>query len=215
MSDALERAILEGASVPDALAARERREAATPPRTPSPSTSDELGSDLSDHAHEDDDAAVVPEDRPGANTGPKGVRADARAAAATTRAQRAEQVQSTNERMQRMALTSDTTWEEDVHARSEAAELEQLRAQRLKELQAAQAAADERRRQRLAGEGDEERAPGPRGIYSGQATRRTGVFGHLREVDEQGYVDAIDREASGTSVVVHLYEKVSERAAWP
>ncbi|CEH18360.1 Conserved phosducin-like protein [Ceraceosorus bombacis] len=252
MTDAIERQILEGVPLESALASGSR----TPPRTPSPSTSDELGSDLDDDQRQsrrkDADGAIqshseVPIDRPGANTGPKGVRADARAAEGAARKVRDGAVQERSARIESGALNSQlTSHEEDALRRQEAAiggkvttatsgareaeaqELENLRAARIAELRRAQKVADERRKRRLAGEDEDVEAlaenlaelqsdaTGPAlvvpqsglgGLPRKPASRRTGFFGHLREVDQDGYADAIDREGPTTSVVVHLYEK--------
>ncbi|KIY46701.1 hypothetical protein FISHEDRAFT_46799 [Fistulina hepatica ATCC 64428] len=40
---------------------------------------------------------------------------------------------------------------------------------------------------------------------------RSGRFGHLREVGMRGFVDAVEKETSGTWVVVHLYDPSLER----
>ena len=37
---------------------------------------------------------------------------------------------------------------------------------------------------------------------------KEGRFGHLREVDKAGFVAAVEREAHGVWVVIHLYESV-------
>ena len=38
---------------------------------------------------------------------------------------------------------------------------------------------------------------------------RSGKFGHLREVGVRNFVSAIDEEAQGVWVVVHIYDQVS------
>lgn len=226
MAEALERAIVSGASVEDALetARQAQYRSTSPTRSASPSTSEELGSDASRAASPSGGAPSVPVDRPGANTGVKGVRADARASEAAARAERVERVHATNANMERLALNSGTTWREDEAlrklddeaAQADAAELERIRSARVEQLRAAQRVTDERRRRRLAGEEEEEDETvlelpqeGVAGAARRAVSRRTGFFGHLREVDEAGYADAIDREAPTTSVVVHLYERVS------
>ena len=39
--------------------------------------------------------------------------------------------------------------------------------------------------------------------------KREGKFGHLREVGLKGYLSAVEKEQTGTWVVVHLYDPVS------
>lgn len=75
-------------------------------------------------------------------------------------------------------------------------ELKSLREKRLKELRESQIKTQALQQQRR------------RGLMSGaQSTGRW--FGHLREVDEKGFVKAVEEDGEGTSVVVHIYGKVS------
>lgn len=41
------------------------------------------------------------------------------------------------------------------------------------------------------------------------AKNQDGRFGHLREIDANSFVDAVEREERNTWIVVHLYEPVS------
>ena len=53
----------------------------------------------------------------------------------------------------------------------------------------------------VAGERDEER----RNVFGQQ---KEGKFGHLREVNVNGFLAAVEREERGVWVVVHIYEPV-------
>jgi hypothetical protein len=152
----------------------------------------------------------------GHNTGVKGVRSDAQRHAQVQKALRADQVRATNERLEGMASGKNRTWEEDEADRKREAEMglkpgqssrnsddeddEELRAirqRRLGTLQS-QAASNEARRRKMAGEDE-----------SNQSTSTGGMYGHLREVGVDQYAHAIDAEDSNTFVVVHIYVKVS------
>ena len=55
----------------------------------------------------------------------------------------------------------------------------------------------------------EDLAAEERDAARGRGAARIGRFGHLREVGSAGYVSAIEGEARGTWVVVHIYDPVS------
>lgn len=156
----------------------------------------------------------------GYNTGVKGVRSDAKRHEEVQRALRADQVRAKNERMESMALGKSRTWEEEEADRRNEAEqglkpgqaasrsgkdcgddddeeLEVIRQRRLGTLKS-QAASNEARRRKMAGEEE-----------SDQSTGAGGMFGHLREVGADSYANAIDTEDKNTFVVVHIYVKVS------
>lgn len=174
-------------------------------RPASPSTSDEL--DLSDEKQSE---SIVASHR-GAQTGVKGVRADAAHHGMLARERQAEEIKATNARMEAMALSKTRTWKEDDAERkremelgikpaqktveSDEEELTELRNRRLQNLKS-QAAANESRRKRMAGE-------------EGQHRPARCAFGHLREVGPEQYAQAIDGEDASTYIVVHIYVKVS------
>ncbi|UZJ52964.1 hypothetical protein CBS101457_002284 [Exobasidium rhododendri] len=159
----------------------------------------------------------------GHNTGVKGVRNDARRHEEAQRTLRNDVIRSTNARMERKALGKSRTWQEDVADQKREAEmgmkpgqelrlnsterqqqqdddeddgdLYEIRQRRLDSLRS-QAASNEARRKRLAGEGE--------------ADQRSGFgasFGHLREVGPDQYAHAIDGEHPSVFVVVHIYVK--------
>lgn len=113
------------------------------------------------------------------NTGVKGVRADYK------EAQRAKQsgngaLNGLAEKVRtKMVVSLDKEEEEDD-------ELAELRRKRLQELQ-------------MQGSGERR----------GSDALGNRVFGHLREVGVEGYVNAVEEEDEDVAVVVHLYERVS------
>lgn len=206
-----------------------------------PNTDDELGSDLSDNegASVPSTAAdAAGPERSGARTGPKGVIRDRDVQRAADKEAHKKRIRETNARMAKMAL-STRTWDQDERARrkeeraaairrgeldsddadsddddeeeaqagagpgqrqdtaAESAARDRRRAARFRELQRQQG-----RKVQLAGED-----PGPDGAGKG----RKRWFGHLREVDDKGYVAAIDSEEPDVPVVVHIYAKVSRK----
>ena len=227
MATAFEQQILHGGLPTSGPAS-----SSSPRRTPSPSTSDELGSDLSD-GH-DAAAAAAPsslglsmgQPRPqGPQTGVKGVKADAKAYRESSKQRKSALVNGINKRMESMALGRNRTWKEDDEDRAQRAaaaesgggsgrsdgnasdddeELDDIRAKRVEEIKSTQAASNEARRKRLAGEGVDNP---PKGLSPN--LRPKGLFGHLREVGPGGYAQAIDGENGATMIVVHIYVKVS------
>lgn len=220
--DAIEQQLLHGV----------RRDGdSSPPRKDSPHSSDDEsgGEDENDEGVAGEQGqAHPPADHPslgprrGANTGPKGVRVDAKRQADTQRAIRADQVRETNAQMERMALGKSQTWKEDEAIRrreaeagvkpgqlvstereSDDEELAEIRQRRLDTLKG-QAASNEARRQRMAGDG----RVGTGGLGA------AGPFGHLREVGPDHYAHAIDVEDKAVCVVVHIYVKVSGGVWW-
>lgn len=78
-------------------------------------------------------------------------------------------------------------------------ELGQIRQRRIDALQS-QAASNEARRRRMAGEDEASQGTGAAGSL--------GFFGHLREVGANQYATAIDTEDKSVCIVVHIYVKV-------
>lgn len=214
-------------------------ESSSPPhRASSPSTSDELGSDLDDSKTPHSSSLGLSTGQPrtsGPQTGVKGVRADAKASRVFAKEKRAAVVNGINRRMESMALGRNRTWKEDEEDRARRAagkenrgddnddenivngdydededddsELDEIRARRMEEIKSTQAASNEARRKRMAGEdvlavADDK----PKGLSP--AMRPKGLFGHLREVGPGGYAQAIDGEDDATMIVVHIYVKV-------
>lgn len=91
--------------------------------------------------------------------------------------------------------TTTSTKEEDL-------EIQNLRRKRLEELKMRE------REMRMTSQGLQQQRR--RGLMSG-AVSSGRWFGHLREVDEKGFVKAVEEDGEGTWVVVHIYGKVSER----
>jgi hypothetical protein len=204
-----------------------RREV-SPPRRDSMSGSSASGKEGEDEEGVDDDSLLDDEDgRPvmnhpslgahsGHNTGVKGVRNDARRHEEAQRALRGDQIRDTNERMSRKALGKFRTWKEDEADQKREAEagvkpgeivppqndLREIRQRRLDSFKS-QAASNEARRKKMAGEED------AGGVGGGVGNS---FFGHLREVGPDQYANAIDAEDPNVFVVVHIYVKVREKA---
>lgn len=124
-------------------------------------------------------------------TGVKGVIRDRDEAVALSRAQRAREVDAMNRAMERASLGGKTYLEE-----------ERERAMTMTK----------------GGEWEKEALEGgslfAMGMGSGMVGRmvdgvKRGRFGHLREVGEKGYVNAVEGEKGDVWVVVHIYESVS------
>lgn len=203
MSDSLEQNLLAGAEPQIGLSSR----------SSSPTTSEEL--ELGDSY------AFGTDYRDGPQTGVKGVRNDAKVAEQQKSQQRAIDVRQTNARMESKALGTHRTWEQDeIDRRAEMEsglkpgqtypksrltdesdeELADIRRRRLHNYQS-QAASNEARRRRMAGE---DNTDGPQTLLP----QTTGTFGHLREVKADQYVHAVEGEDPSTYVVVHIYVKV-------
>lgn len=223
MSNALESSVLEGRAFGQHVDDGSPRQRASSP--PSPTTSEELALSSEDNncAAMDSAAHTKTLEHDGPQTGVKGVRADARHAAQIERGQRDEAVRNINARMESSALGKSRTWEQDEEehraeaeagvkpgrsvaasrlADSDDEELAAIRRQRLQNIKS-QAASNENRRKRLAGE-----AEGSVGGVNLTRTRGNSAFGHLREVTRDQYPNAIDGEGPSTYVVVHIYVRV-------
>lgn len=161
---------------------------------------------------------------PGAtNTGPKGVLRDQQLRAQQESANRASAVRATNAKMASMALNSETYSEQvEREKRERAAQLQRENAESDDDAVSQTAIADlqakERRREKRIAELQSARAAQSSALISGAAPNTTSGgaggekwFGHLREVDERGYVAAIDNEASTVPIVIHIYSKAVEQ----
>lgn len=177
-------------------------------RGTSPTTSEELSASSMDEDNQ------MPIQHGGYQTGVKGVRADAQYQAQLDSAQRASAIKDRNVQMQSKALGTQRTWKEDEEQNrlereagvkpgqnvsphdSDEDELAEIRRKRLQNLKSNQAA-NESRRRRMAGED----------VGTNQNARGGGVYGHLREIGPDQYVQSIDGENKDTFVVVHIYVK--------
>ncbi|EPQ29375.1 uncharacterized protein PFL1_03130 [Pseudozyma flocculosa PF-1] len=176
-----------------------------------------------------------------ANTGPKGVINDHKMQALQARAERAERVHQTNAQMEKMSFQTETWDQQQARERSEA-KLRRQRENADSDDDGAEGegagvsaaaiadlrAKEKRREQRIAelkNQGRQSKrfsfqtALGGGGV-GGQAQAGAGPgagsdrwFGHLREVDERGYVAAIDKEDRTTPVVIHIYSRGVEACA--
>ncbi|PWN50991.1 thioredoxin-like protein [Violaceomyces palustris] len=156
-----------------------------------------------------------------ANTGPKGVIRDSLAKDAADRRASAQRIRTTNDRLKAMSFQAET-WDEAEARRKREKELEESKGESDDEEASARAIAElkareQRREQRIAelraGSINRSSSPlsaagGPRGLAGGQRW-----FGHLREVDQNGYVAAIDQEDPSVPVVIHIYGKSVEACA--
>lgn len=234
----LEKAILQGVDSKPLSSYREDRRA----ETPEPTTDDELGSDLAPDDEDDlyndndeDDIGTSPGvggsrsghnkgvlasktaalgARGASNTGPKGVLRDQRLRLEEERQARISGVHSTNARMGKLAMSSESysqqvereKREARAQMRGEDEDSDEHAKHSVSKSAIADLQAKERRREiRLA----ELKASAAQ--RSNNADTATGGkarwFGHLREVDERGYVSAIDNEDPRIPVVIHIYSK--------
>ncbi|PWZ02118.1 thioredoxin-like protein [Testicularia cyperi] len=183
------------------------------------------------------------------NTGPKGVLRDQRSRAQQDHVARIAAIHSTNQRMEKLAFSSETYAEQMDREKREAAarlraenrdsddephadddnELEgvsrsaiaDLRAkEKRREMRIAELKAFHHTKQQalLSGSQPPTQLAIPRstqmttggGVGGGSGAAADRWFGHLREVDERGYVSAIDSEDPHVSVVIHIYSKAVE-----
>jgi hypothetical protein len=112
-------------------------------------------------------------------TGVKGVIRDRAEAASLNRTQQAREMEDLRKRMEGIGAGGMTYLEEER--------------EREREKELAEGV--------VAGERDEER----RNVFGQQ---KEGKFGHLREVNVNGFLAAVEREERGVWVVVHIYEPV-------
>ena len=233
--DPIEAAILHGVDARPVPNYREDRR--PPSDASAPNTDDELGSDLpdddnDDYDHDDDDGTALSAAASGSggggikglqssrtanrgeegatNTGPKGVLRDQQLRAQQESAARTASVHATNRKLESMALSSETyTQQLAREKREQAARLhkENLDSDDEGVSQAAIAdlqAKERRREMRIAELKAFQARPTP---TSTEATNTDRYFGHLREVDERGYVSAIDNEDTSVTIVIHIYSK--------
>ncbi|ETS61653.1 hypothetical protein PaG_04149 [Moesziomyces aphidis] len=151
------------------------------------------------------------------NTGPKGVLRDQQLRAAQESAARSAAVHATNRRMESLALSSETYTQQVERERREAAlrlqhELDDDQHTVSREAIADLQAKERRREARIA-----ELKAFHASRSAADPTASAGVgsnerwFGHLREVDERGYVAAIDNELHDVPIVIHIYSKAVEQ----
>ncbi|KAI3485374.1 hypothetical protein L1887_51348 [Cichorium endivia] len=151
------------------------------------------------------------------NTGPKGVLRDQQLRAAQESAARSAAVHATNRRMESLALSSETYTQQVERERREAAlrlhhELDDDQHTVSREAIADLQAKERRREARIA-----ELKAFHASRSAADPTASAGVgsnerwFGHLREVDERGYVAAIDNEVHDVPIVIHIYSKAVEQ----
>ncbi|KDN49194.1 thioredoxin-like protein, partial [Tilletiaria anomala UBC 951] len=230
MSDTLEQLMLQGAASKGDGYGPERRINGDPSEDSDvsvPNTDDELGSDLSGN-EEWGDREFAAKDvhggtggsarrgAPSTRTGPKGVIHDRQVQDTIDKAKRQAQVNAINRRLECMALTTNT-WEEDEKQRKSDARNRADGANKQAEKPSGEnrcgqqasieeLAARERRREQRMNEIKAQVAA--RSLGGSKVVRGPNTwFGHLREVDARGYVDAIDRTEDGTFVVIHIYSK--------
>ncbi len=166
------------------------------------------------------------------NTGPKGVLRDRQIKAQQESAARSASIHATNRRMEGLALSSETYTQQVEREKREAAQ--RLHRENLdsddedaggaavsREAIADLQAKERRREMRIAelksfhsARNSALISGNPASIAIGAATSTTATvgatdrwFGHLREVDERGYVSAIDNEHRDVPVVIHIYSK--------
>lgn len=170
------------------------------------------------------------------NTGPKGVLRDRQLRAQQESAARSASIHATNRRMESLALSSETYSEQlQREKREQAAQLYRDNADSdddevaVSQSAIADLQAKERRREMRIAELKSFHAARNSSLISGHnpissssnttvpttgaaATSAGSVaadrwFGHLREVDERGYVSAIDNEHADVPIVIHIYSK--------
>lgn len=154
------------------------------------------------------------------NTGPKGVLRDRQLRAAQESASRSANIHATNRRMEALALNAETHSEQVEREKRElAAQLARENAESDEEGVSREAIADlqakERRREMRIAELKSFNDARSSAMLTGEAVAATGAsdryFGHLREVDERGYVAAIDNEHKDVPIVIHIYSKAVEQ----
>ncbi|KAL1628085.1 hypothetical protein SLS56_006015 [Neofusicoccum ribis] len=163
-------------------------------------------SDDADDYHRHDDAVdfddmrsryTVPHVRSDANTGPKGVIADAQAFEQAKKSQRFSLFRSSDDKKERNMVRknrADTTFsEKSVGSGSEDEFLARWRENRLRELQS-----NPKGQRALSRSRSRTGSPGSR------------AYGRLVHVDADGYLDAVEKTASSTTVVVFVYDDQSE-----
>lgn len=155
------------------------------------------------------------------NTGPKGVLRDRQLRAQQESAARSAAIHATNRKMESIAITAESYSEQIARQkREQAAVLERENMDSDDDETASQAAiadlqAKERRREMRIAELKTFHAAKNNALVSGTIhapTRPASAptdryFGHLRQVDERGYVSAIDNEDARVPVVIHIYSK--------
>ncbi|CCF49613.1 hypothetical protein NDA11_003742 [Ustilago hordei] len=164
-------------------------------------------------------------------TGPKGVLRDQQLRAQQESAARSAAVHATNRRMEGLALSSETyTQQAEREKREQAARLRRENADSddddvaVSQEAIADLQAKERRREMRIAELKSYNAARNSALVSGNPASAVGAtvapptaaagkgasnrwFGHLREVDERGYVSAIDIEHADVPIVIHIYSK--------
>ncbi|EST08500.1 Phosducin, thioredoxin-like domain protein [Kalmanozyma brasiliensis GHG001] len=232
--DPIEAAILQGIDAQPASSYQEDRRAAA--TSSAPNTDDELGSDLPDddddlYQNDDDDAShtrygsaattttaggsrshglsssrTATRGEEGAtNTGPKGVLRDRQLRAQQESNARTAAVHATNRAMESLALSSETYSEQVAREKRETLarigqETRESDDDSVSQSAIADLQAKEKRREARIAELKSTRTTTP---IAGSER----YFGHLREVDERGYVAAIDNEDPRIPVVIHIYSK--------
>ncbi|SJX62219.1 related to Phosducin [Sporisorium reilianum f. sp. reilianum] len=160
------------------------------------------------------------------NTGPKGVLRDRQLQAQQESAARTASVHATNRQMQAMALSSETYAEQVAREkREQAARLQRENRDSdddddddavVSQSAIADLQAKERRREMRIAELKSFHAARNTALVSGDpastssnpaTTTADRYFGHLREVDERGYVSSIDNEHPHVTIVIHIYSK--------
>lgn len=162
------------------------------------------------------------------HTGPKGVLRDQQLRAHQESAARSAAIHATNRRMEGLALTSETYTQQVEREKRERAD--RLRRENAdsddEDVAVSQEAiadlqAKERRREMRIAELKSFSNARNSALISGNPASAAGAtitpaagrgtsdrwFGHLREVDERGYVSAIDNEHADVPVVIHIYSK--------
>ncbi|GAC92942.1 hypothetical protein PHSY_000502 [Pseudozyma hubeiensis SY62] len=234
-ADAIEAAILHGVDSHPTSTYREDRRADS--GGSAHNTDDELGSDLpSDddddlYANDEDGAGgahgshsrTAPSALHGlqssrtanrgeegaSHTGPKGVLRDRQLRAQQESSTRAANVHAVNRKMESMAMTSESYSEQVAREQREAAlgqdddQDDTASRTAIADLQA-----KERRREQRIAELKSFHSTNPLSDHTHSNTvAKDRYFGHLREVDERGYVSAIDNEDPRVPVVIHIYSK--------
>ncbi|KAJ9475155.1 Phosducin domain-containing protein [Pseudozyma hubeiensis] len=234
-ADAIEAAILHGVDSQPTSTYREDRRADS--GGSAHNTDDELGSDLpSDddddlYANDEDGAGGAHEshsrtassglrglqssrtanrgEEGATHTGPKGVLRDRQLRAQQESSTRAANVNAINRKMESVAMTSESYNEQVAREKREAA-LQQNDDQDDTASRSAIAdlqAKERRKEQRIAElKSFHSTNPAATTLHSNPVAKDR-YFGHLREVDERGYVSAIDNEDPRVPVVIHIYSK--------
>ncbi|CAO1632800.1 unnamed protein product [Sympodiomycopsis kandeliae] len=213
MPDAMEEAILNGTFFRG-------------PRTPSPTRTDSTASDpgsdqedllASDHDDDEGDGKVTNSRIGGrrggqsTHTGPKGVIRDRYIHTQSEKEKQRQKIISTNEQLSKLALKAATSTEEEQIKRKQLILEEQLR-----DLEKRTHQSDSEDDDLFEDEEDHEVSNRYRMNRIAemksqqQQKKRSGDFGHLMEVDDQQYLQAVEDD-SGVVVVVHIYSKAVEK----